>query len=137
MTITDQTANTDADRAAVAGLTQRVVAAWAAHDAEAFAAVFTADGSMIMPGVHHKGRQEIQDFMAAAFAGPYRGTQVTGTPFDMRFLAPDVALLLTEGGVIAAGESELRPESTIRASWLAVRQDGEWLLAAYQNSPRG
>lgn len=122
--------------AAVAALPQRVIAAWAAHDADAFAEVFTEDGSMILPGLHRKGREAIRAHMAAAFEGPYKGTRVTGTPFDVRPLAPGVVLLLTEGGVLAPGQDELAAENAVRASWLAVEKDGEWYLAAYQNSPR-
>lgn len=124
----------DADQAAVAAIPGRIVAAWAAHDAEAFASVFTKDGSMILPGSYQKGRDDIRDFMAAGFSGPYKGTQVTGEPFDVRVLADGVCLLLSVGGVLAAGETELPPERVVRASWLVVKQDGEWLLAAYQNS---
>jgi uncharacterized protein (TIGR02246 family) len=126
----------DADKAAIASLTQRVVAAWAYADADAFASVFTDDGTMILPGVFRKGRTEVRDYMAEAFAGRYRGTQVTGAPIDIRFLAPDVALLLTMGGVLAPGQTEVTTETAIRASWLVVKRDGEWRLAAYQNSPR-
>lgn len=126
----------DADRAAVAAVPGRIVAAWAAHDADAFAAVFTKDGSMILPGVYKKGRDDIRDYMAAGFSGPYQGTQVTGEPFDVRVLADDVCVLLSIGGVLAAGETELPPERIVRASWLVVKQEGEWLLAAYQNSPQ-
>lgn len=129
-------AATEADQVAVAALTQRVVAAWAYHDFDAFAGVFTEDGTMILPGVYRKGREEIRAYMAEAFQGRYQGTQVTGKPIDMRFLAGDVCLLLTLGGVLEPGESEITPASAIRASWLAVRRDGQWQLAAYQNSPR-
>jgi uncharacterized protein (TIGR02246 family) len=125
----------DADQAAVAAIPGRIVAAWAAHDADAFASVFAKDGSMILPGVYQKGRDDIRDFMAAGFSGPYKGTQVTGEPFDVRVLADDVCILLSVGGVLAAGETELPPERVVRASWLVVKQEGEWLLAAYQNSP--
>jgi len=137
MAITDQAISvTDEDKAALVGLTQRIAGAWREYDADAFARVFTEDGTMILPGVHCKGRDEIRGFMAKGFAGPYAGSQVTGSPFEVRHLTPDIALLLTEGGVLAAGETSVQDDRKVRASWLAVKQDGEWLLAAYQNTPR-
>jgi uncharacterized protein (TIGR02246 family) len=126
----------DADKAAVAGVPGRIVAAWAAHDADAFAKVFTEDGVMILPGQYQKGRAGISAFMSAAFSGPYKGTQVTGQPIDLRFLTADSAVLVTQGGVLAAGEKEVAAERGIRATWVVVKQDGEWRLANYQNSPK-
>lgn len=127
---------TDADNAAIAALTQKVVASWAYHDADGFASVFTDDGTMILPGVFCQGKDEVKAHMAEAFQGQYKGTQVTGKPISIRSLDADTALLLSNGGVLQSGETEVSPESAIRASWLVVRRDGEWRLAAYQNSPR-
>lgn len=123
------------DQAAVAAVPQRIVEAWANHDAEAFAAVFTEDGTMILPGSYRKGREEISAFMADAFRGPYKGTQVTGKPISVTFLNSEAGVLVTHGGVLASGQSELSDETAIRASWVVVKKDGEWQLAAYQNSP--
>lgn len=36
-----------------------------------------------------------------------------------------------------AGGSTVAGERAIRATWVAVRRDGEWRLATYQNGPRG
>jgi uncharacterized protein (TIGR02246 family) len=126
----------DADKAAIASLTQRVIAAWAYHDASAFADVFTEDGTMVLAGVYRKGRPQIREYMDNAFKTSYKGTQVTGKPVDMRPLGGDAAILLSMGGVLAAGESEVSETSAVRASWVVVRQDGNWWLAAYQNTPR-
>lgn len=125
-----------ADQAAVAALPGRLVEVWAAHDADGFADLFTEDGTLILPGIYLNGREALRGFMTEAFKGPYKGTRVTGQPLNLRFLDTDVAILLTEGGVIAAGETELSDAAAIRASWLVVRRDGQWRLAAYQNSPR-
>jgi len=124
------------DQAAIAAVPGRLVAAWAAQDAAAFADLFVADGTMMLPGVYQKGKDDIRGFMAAAFAGPYKGTQVTGTPVDIKPLGPGAVALITEGGVIPAGETDLPDRSAIRASWILVNRDGEWLLAVYQNCPR-
>uniref|UniRef100_UPI0002A1156D uncharacterized protein SgcJ n=1 Tax=Streptomyces globisporus C-1027 TaxID=1172567 RepID=UPI0002A1156D len=138
MTSTDSiTSAPDAALAAVAALPARIVAAWADHDADRFADVFAEDGTMILPGLFRKGRENIRTHMAAAFAGPYKGTRVIGSPIDARLLGDGIALLITEGGILAPGETEASGDGAVRASWLAVEQDGQWRLAAYQNSPRG
>jgi uncharacterized protein (TIGR02246 family) len=132
---TSTPASSNADAAAVAALTQRVIAAWAYHDADAFADVFTEDGTMILPGLYKKGREEIRSYLKEAFEGPYKGTQVTGRPLDIRFFGSESGVLITQGGVLAAGESAVSDDQAIRATWLVVKQDGQWRLAGYQNSP--
>jgi uncharacterized protein (TIGR02246 family) len=128
------TSNSDA--AAIAALTQRMVAGWAYGEAETIADLFVEDGTMILAGVYCANRDEIRDYFAKAFEGTYKGTQVTGKPISIRDLGPDVAILLSQGGVLEAGETEVSESGAIRASWLVVRRDGQWRLAAYQNSPR-
>jgi len=116
----------------------RLVAAWAENDADGVANVFTEDGILILPGdVYKKGQDEIRAFMKAAYAGPFKGSGVTGNPVDVRFVSDDVALLRTHGGILAPGEAEIDPELAVRSTWVCVKQNGEWRLAGYQNSPRG
>ncbi|MFD3687377.1 SgcJ/EcaC family oxidoreductase [Nocardiopsis sp. NPDC058631] len=124
------------DTAGVTALPGRIVAAWAAHDSAAFAEVFTEDGTMILPGVMCRGGEQIRAFMAQAFEGPFKGTRVVGNPVSVRALGPDAAVLVTQGGILAPGEDEVSDARAVRASWVAVRTDGGWRLAAYQNSPR-
>ena len=133
MTTTE--AGTAADQAAIAALTQKVIAAWAYGDADGFANVFTEDGTMILPGIFKKGREEIRAFLVESFAGNYKGTQVTGRPIEIRFFTPDSGVLITQGGVLAAGETEVADSQSIRASWTVVKRDGSWHLASYQNTP--
>lgn len=126
----------NADAAAIAVLTQKMVSGWAYGEAETIADLFVENGTMILAGVFCNGREEIRDYFAKAFEGRYKGTQVTGKPISIRPLGPDVAILLSQGGVLEAGETEVSQAGAIRASWLVVREDGQWRLAAYQNSPR-
>ena len=44
-------------------------------------------------------------------------------------------LLVTSGGVLRPGESQVSDARAIRATWLVVKRDGQWLLTAYQNCP--
>lgn len=124
-----------ADQAAVATLPQQLVAAWVDQDGDGIAELFTEDGTLILPGVFRQGREDIRVYFKDAFNNQYRGTRVVGTPLGLRFFGPDAALLLSAGGVLAAGETEVSDGQAIRASWFAVRVDGEWKLAAYQNTP--
>jgi uncharacterized protein (TIGR02246 family) len=126
----------DALMAEISAVPGRLVSAWAAHDAEAFSQLFTQDGALIMPGVYKKGRDEIRQFMEAGYAGPYKGTSVTGTPLDIKPLGTDAVALLTVGGVLAPGEKEVSTKQAIRAAWILVKDDGTWRLAVYQNCPR-
>jgi len=125
-----------ADQAAIAAVPARMVAAWAAHDADAFADLFTEDGTLILPGIYKKGKDEIRKYMAAEYAGAYKGSTVTGAPIEIKPLRAGAVALLTQGGVIPAGETELPDEAAIRASWILVKRNRKWLLAVYQNCPR-
>ncbi|MFD0207212.1 MULTISPECIES: SgcJ/EcaC family oxidoreductase [Saccharothrix] len=116
---------------------ERIISAWAAQDPDAFAEVFTEKGTLVLPNdVLLKGREEVRQFMKNAFAGPYAGTRVTGAPVDVKVLGEDAAVLVTQGGVLAPGETEVARERAITATWVVTREDGEWRLAAYQNTPR-
>ncbi|MBO3750569.1 SgcJ/EcaC family oxidoreductase [Streptosporangiaceae bacterium NEAU-GS5] len=123
------------DMAAMQAVPSRIVAAWADNDPDAFAEVFTEDGSLILPGdVFLTSREQIRAFMKAAYAGPYKGTRVTGEPQAIKVLGPDAALLITKGGVLMPGETEVSAEQLIRATWTLKRVGGEWRLTAYQNT---
>ncbi|MFJ6381070.1 SgcJ/EcaC family oxidoreductase [Kitasatospora sp. NPDC092039] len=124
------------DAAALRAVPERIVAAWAQHDADGFAEVFTEDATLILPGdVFLTGRQAIRAFMTQAFAGPFKGTRVTGEPVSVRPLAEDVAVVVTRGGVLAPGDTEVTAERAIRATWVLARQGGDWRIASYQNTP--
>jgi uncharacterized protein (TIGR02246 family) len=124
------------DEAALHAFPQRIVAAWGAYDADAFAEVFTADGSMILPGgIYATSREQIRGFMRAAFAGPYQRTQVVGEPISIRRLGDDTAVITTQGGVRGVDDAEVAPEKLVRATWVVTRDGDDWRLVSYQNTP--
>lgn len=126
------TGDTDALRA----IPQHIVEAWADHDADRFAEVFTENATLILPGdVFLTSREEIRTFMRNAFSGPFKGTRVTGAPRSVRPLAGSVAVLVTQGGVLAPGDTEPTAARAIRATWVLVKEGADWRIASYQNTP--
>ena len=135
MTSKTTTAGPDADRQAVLDVLARLYQAWEAGDAEAFVADYTDDASVIQSGVYEKDREEIRTNMAAAFAGPLKGSRVASRPVDVRFLTGDTAMVVSEDGIIFPGQDAVASEGLVRATWVLVRRDGGWRIASYHNSP--
>jgi uncharacterized protein (TIGR02246 family) len=128
-------ANHSAEEAAVRALYQQLMAGWNQGSGDAFAAVFTEDGDLIgFDGTHFKGRQEIAPFHQRLFDKWLKGSRLVGEVKDVRFLSPDVALMHAVGGTVLRGKSEPVPERDSIQTLVATRQDGEWRLAAFQNT---
>jgi uncharacterized protein (TIGR02246 family) len=128
-------ANDSADEAAVRALYQQLMDGWNQGSGDAFAAVFTEDGDLIgFDGTHFKGRQEIAPFHQRLFDKWLKGSRLVGEVKDVRFLSPDIALMHAVGGTVLRGKSEPVPERDSIQTLVATRQDGEWRLAAFQNT---
>jgi uncharacterized protein (TIGR02246 family) len=136
----------NSDENAVRALTQRLPSLWAEVTAgraapEAIAAVFTEDADFIVgDGTHLHGRLEIGAYFqrmvagADAFGTSIRGTTVTMELQCVRFLAENVALLITHGGILFPGETTVPPNRRGIQTTVLVKNDGAWLATAYQNT---
>jgi uncharacterized protein (TIGR02246 family) len=133
----DQKTNVNrvADEAAVRDLYQELMDAWNRGSGEAFAAVFAEDGDLVaFDGTHFEGREEIAPFHQELFDKWLKGTRLVGRVKDVRFLGPDVAVMHAVGSTVMRGKSEPSPERDSIQTLVAVRRDGEWRLAAFQNT---
>jgi len=131
----NETATNPTDEAAVRALYQELMDAWNKGSGDAFAAVFTEDGDLVaFDGTHFKGREEIAPFHQELFDKWMKGSRLVGQVKDVRFLNPDVALMHAVGSTVMRGKSEPSPERDSIQTLGAVRQDGEWRLAAFQNT---
>jgi uncharacterized protein (TIGR02246 family) len=113
----------------------RAQTAWNDNDADAFANVFVENGSVLVGDDQLTDRDAIRTYLRDAFAGKLRGTRVVQDPIEVKILAPDVAVVITEGGVVYEGETEVPADRAVRATWVSVRRDGEWRLFSHQSSP--
>ncbi len=130
-----ETAVNTADEAAVRDLYRRLMDGWNRGSGAAFAAAFVEDGDLVaFDGTHFEGREEIAPFHQELFDRWMKGTRLVGKVKDVRFLSPDIALMHAVGGTVMHGKSEPSPERDSIQTLVAIRQDGEWRLAAFQNT---
>jgi uncharacterized protein (TIGR02246 family) len=129
-------ANHSPDETAVRALYQQLMDGWNQGSGAAFAAVFTEDGDLVgFDGTHFKGREQIAPFHQQLFDKWLKGSRLVGEVKDVRFLSPDVALMHAVGRTVMRGKSEPTPERDSIQTLVATRQeDGEWRLAAFQNT---
>jgi uncharacterized protein (TIGR02246 family) len=132
---TNDTASRTADIAALRELFTTMNEAWGRADAEAFGATFT-DGAdyVTYTGTHYRGRRKIVDVHDALWTRFLKGSRLYGMITDIRFPAPDVAVILSRGAVLRWRHS--RPRTNKIQTLVAVRREGTWLFTAFQNTAR-
>lgn len=123
------------DLAAVQALIAQITTAWNANDAEALCTVYAEDASVVLPGAILKGRPDTEAWMAGAFEGKWKGTHVLGHPIELRYIREDIMLLISHGGAYYPGDEEVPERFAIRGIWVFVKNDGEWLIHGYGNTP--
>ncbi len=126
---------TSPDEKAVLSVPMRVHAAFTAKDGDAFADVFTENGSLVQFDDELSGREAIRAYMRAGFAGPLRDFRISGYGLGLRFVSDDVAIFAEMAGVLLPGETEVAPERSLRATWVIVRRGGQLSLMSFHASP--
>lgn len=119
---------------AVAAVIDSLADAWARGDADAYGAHFTEDASYVtFAGTRYRGRRDIVVAHRALFAGLLSGTKLASEPPEVRFLDPDVAVLVAGGDTYKSA-----PPRTLTKvqTYTLVRDDGRWLVAAFHNTRR-
>lgn len=132
----------DTDRDAVLALAQGMTDAWNAGDGGAYGELFTEDATYIaFNGMRMNGRGEIAATHAWLFEGPLKGTKLGasaqgGDGVEVRFLTPDVAHVISAGGMAMAADGPADPGHDSLVTLVAVRTPEGWRFAAFQNTRR-
>ena len=134
---------TEADHTAINTVLAAQEAAWAAGDAEAFAAAVTDDVVFTnVVGMFSVGRAPFVGQHAHIFGSFYRGTTITHTVANIAFVRPDVAVVDTLCELIGFGALPPAIAAHIhdgairtRLEQVMVRNDGRWRVAAFHNVP--
>ncbi len=78
---------------------------WNQDDGDSFASPFAEDGDLVgFDGTHLKGRQQIASFHQQLLDTYVKGSRLVGKIRNVRFLAPDVAIMHVVGGTIMKGQ---------------------------------
>ncbi|GAA3138550.1 SgcJ/EcaC family oxidoreductase [Nonomuraea roseoviolacea] len=125
-----------ADEAAIQAVLVDSYKAWEAGDADGMVANYTADATAIMTGSLRDSREVIRQNMVMAFEGPLKGTSTYNKQLGIRFIGRDGAIVITESAILFPGETEVLDDARkVNATWVLEKRDGQWLIAAYHNSP--
>jgi uncharacterized protein (TIGR02246 family) len=110
---------------------------WNSHDPSDLAGFFTEDADMIMgTDPIALGRKAIEGWWQDYFARQEPQRRVVIEVHALRLIAPDVAVVnvtTTTEGRSTQGE-DLRSRDA-RGTWVVVREDGEWRIAAMRGMP--
>ena len=106
------------------------------HDPDALSAFYRGDADIIVrERPVTQGGQAIRDWWRAYFSQPrpYRALMIIE---EIRMMGDDVALLnlIATGATLEATDQPV-PIRHARATWVLVREDGEWLIAALRVMP--
>jgi uncharacterized protein (TIGR02246 family) len=120
----------------ITALIDATVAAWATGDGAAYAANFTADATYVtFVGTCYTGREEIARAHQALFDKFLQGSVLVDDILAIRFLSPDTAVVTSRGDV---GKHGSRPSKLTKVQTCTVvrEADGQWRIAAFQNTKR-
>jgi uncharacterized protein (TIGR02246 family) len=123
------------DSVAVSTLYQDLLRHWNERQAEQYAALFTENANLVgFDGSQVDGRTAIADHLGGIFRDHQTARYVSKVR-EVRLLAPDVALLRAVAGLIPPGKTDINPATNAVQSLVAVKQDGAWRIALFQNTP--
>jgi uncharacterized protein (TIGR02246 family) len=123
------------DEIEIRALYQQLLDSWNKRSADAFAAVFTLDGHVIgFDGSQMSGRAEIAGTLGQIFADHLTAPYVSKVR-EARLLSSDVAVLRAVVGMVPPGQSDINPAVNAIQTLVAVRRNGTWSIALFQNTP--
>jgi len=121
-------------QAAARDLYARLLDAWNAHDADAFAALFAAGGVSIGFDGSEATDDEIREHLAAVFTDHETAAYIAKVR-EVRAVAADAVLLRAIVGMVPPGGDEVNSNANALHSLVAARSGDEWRIALFQNTP--
>lgn len=119
----------------VRALYRRLLDGWNQRHAEAMAEPFAEEGELIgFDGSEVIGKHEIVSHLQGIFAHHQPPSYVAKIR-SVRRLGPEAALLRAIAGMVPPGQADLNPNLNAHHTVVAVKREGRWQIAFFQNTP--
>lgn len=119
----------------IESLFEKIKLAWGKGDGEAYGACFTEDADYVtFQGEHLQGRKAIADTHQELWNSVLKGSTLEGEIKKIRFVTPDIAIFHGLGVVKLKWQKTAPKKRDSINTNVAVKQNGEWKIAAFQNS---
>jgi uncharacterized protein (TIGR02246 family) len=132
-----------AQRRAIFALGKALQDAWNRGDAAGYASLFTEDADFVAwNGSYGRGRRAIEDAHRRLFDGPLTGSLMvlvddgaeSAPPGSVRFVRPDVAIMVISGVVTLAHQSATGPDHESVQTFVLTKNGSRWRVAAFHNT---
>ena len=117
--------------------------AWNRGDAAGYASLFADDADFVAwNGSYGRGRQAIEDGHRRLFDGPLAGSRMvlvdddaeSVPPESLRFVRPDVAIMVTSGSVALANQSTTGPDHQSVQTFALIKNGNRWQVTSFHNT---
>jgi len=123
------------DDTAVRAVLDEIYAAFAANDADAYVASYAESVSAVMPGAYLPDRTALHHAMRQLFAGPLAGARGTYEVQSIRYPGSDVAVVISRGVVLLAGQQDPAGAEPWMDTWVFARDGRSWRVASFHSCP--
>ena len=118
------------DEATIRQVVAEFADAWNRHDPSAMVRHFADDLDHVgVRGRWQQGRAELEQTYIQFHATIWKDVTYHPVVEQVRFLRPDVAVVLVRGTFRSAGATD-----TARATWTLSKEEGRWLCRAFQQT---
>ena len=119
----------------IRNLYQSLLDSWNKNDASAFAELFTEEGSTIgFDGSQMNGKFQIEKELAQIFS-THKVSSYVGIVREIRQLCDSVYLLRAVAGMVPPGQKEINSKVNAVQTLIAQKEDDEFKIALFQNTP--
>jgi len=119
----------------ILALYQQLLQQWNKRNAAGMTGLFVTNGTLIgFDGSQLNGQKEIYTVLDEIFSNFPTAAYVSIVK-EVRVLTDTTALLLSVAGMVAVGSNDISPEVNVLHSITAVKDEGKWRIALFQNTP--